>query len=159
MLVLQDIATILFLAIQPNLKNPAIGLLLLAFGKVILLVAVAYVVSRFVLPPVFKLVARLPELVLVGALAWCFAMAGFAGWLGLSTAMGALIAGVMISTSPIRMDVVAKVTSLRDFFVTLVFVGLGMKIPLPTWGYVLWTVFFLPVPHRQPAGHDYTGVI
>ena len=141
-MVLQDIATILFLAIQPNLKNPAIGLLLLAFGKVILLVVVAYVVSRFVLPPIFKMVARLPELVLVGALAWCFAMAGFAGWLGLSTAMGALIAGVMISTFPYTLDVVAKVTSLRDFFVTLFFVSLGMAIPLPTWGYLLWTIFF-----------------
>ena len=141
-LVLQDIAVILFLAIQPNLKNPAIGLLLLAFGKVILLVAVAYGFSRFVLPPVFKMVARLPELVLVGALAWCFAMAGFAGWLGLSTAMGALIAGVMISTFPYTLDVVAKVTSLRDFFVTLFFVSLGMAIPLPTWSYLLWTIFF-----------------
>ena len=141
-LVLQDIAVILFLAIQPNLKNPAIGRLLLAFGKVILLVAVADGFSRFVLPPIFKMVARLPERVLVGALAWCFAMAGFAGWLGLSTAMGALIAGVMISTFPYTLDVVAMVTSLRDFFVTLFFVGLGMKIPVPTWGYVLWTVFF-----------------
>lgn len=141
-LVLQDIATILFLAIQPNLKNPAIGLLLLAMGKVILLVAVAYGFSRFVLPPVFKMVARLPEMVLVGALAWCFAMAGFAGWLGLSTAMGALIAGVMISTFPYTLDVVAKVTSLRDFFVTLFFVSLGMAIPLPTWSYLLWTIFF-----------------
>ena len=56
--------------------------------------------------------------------------------------MGALIAGVMISTFPYTLDVVAKVTSLRDFFVTLFFVGLGMKIPMPTWGYVLWTVFF-----------------
>ena len=141
-LVLQDIATILFLAIQPNLKNPAISLLLLALGKVILLVAVAYGFSRFVLPPIFKMVARLPELVLVGALAWCFAMAGFAGWLGLSTAMGALIAGVMISTFPYTLDVVAKVTSLRDFFVTLFFVSLGMAIPMPTWSYLLWTIFF-----------------
>jgi len=141
-LVLQDIATILFLAIQPNLKNPAVGLLALAMGKVILLVAVAFLASRFVLPPVFKLVARLPELVLVGALAWCLALAGFAGWLGLSTAMGALIAGVMVSTFPYTLDVVAKVTSIRDFFVTLFFVGLGMEIPMPTWGYALWTIFF-----------------
>jgi len=141
-LVLQDIATILFLAIQPNLKNPAVGVLTLAMGKVILLVAVAFLAGRFVLPPVFKLVARLPELVLVGAVAWCFTMAGFANWLGLSTAMGALIAGVMVSTFPYTLDVVAKVTSIRDFFVTLFFVGLGMEIPMPTWSYVLWTVFF-----------------
>jgi Kef-type K+ transport system membrane component KefB len=141
-LVLQDLFVILFLAVQPDLKNPTLHLLALALGKVILLVAVAFLASRFVLPPVFKVIARMPELVLVGALAWCFAMAGFAGWLGLSTAMGALIAGVMISTFPYTLDVVAKVTSLRDFFVTLFFVGLGMEIPLPTWSYFLWTIFF-----------------
>jgi Kef-type K+ transport system membrane component KefB len=141
-LVLQDLFVILFLAVQPDLKNPTLHLLALALGKVILLVAVAFLASRFVLPPVFKVIARTPELVLVGALAWCFAMAGFAGWLGLSTAMGALIAGVMISTFPYTLDVVAKVTSLRDFFVTLFFVGLGMEIPLPTWSYFLWTIFF-----------------
>lgn len=141
-LVLQDVFVILFLALQPNLKNPAIGPLTHAFGNVILLLSVAFLASRFVLPPVFRAIARLPELVLVGALAWCLALAGFAGWLGLSTAMGALIAGVMVSTFPYTLDVVAKVTSIRDFFVTLFFVGLGMEIPMPTWGYALWTIFF-----------------
>ena len=141
-LVLQDVFVILFLALQPNLKNPAAGPLAQAFGNVILLLSVAFLVSRFVLPPVFKFIARLPELVLVGALAWCFALAGFADFLKLSPAMGALIAGVMISTFPYTLDVGAKVTSLRDFFVTLFFVSLGMIIPLPTWSYLLWTVFF-----------------
>lgn len=141
-LVVQDIAVILFLAIQPNLKNPTLGVLGIALGYVLLLVTVAYVVSRFVLPPVFKFVARLPELVLVGALAWCFALAGFAGYLGLSREMGALVAGMMISTFPYTLDVVAKVTSLRDFFVTLFFVGLGMQIPMPTVNFLLWMIFF-----------------
>jgi hypothetical protein len=104
-------------------------------------VSVGFVVSRFILPKVFKFIARLPELVLVGALAWCFAMAGFAAWLHLSSAMGALIAGVMLSTFPYTLDVAAKVTSLRDFFVTLFFVGLGMLIPMPTVAYMLWTLF------------------
>ena len=140
-LVLQDVFVILFLALQPNLKNPAFNVIAIAIGHVVLLVSVAFLASRFVLPPVFRFIARLPELVLVGAMAWCFAMAGFAGWLGLSTAMGALIAGMMVSTFPYTLDVVAKVTSLRDFFVTLFFVSLGMKIPVPTWGIILWTVF------------------
>ena len=141
-LVLQDLFIILFLAIQPNFRSPAIGAVTLALGKAVLLVAVAFAASRFVLPPVFKLVARLPELVLVGALAWCFALAGLADWLGLSYAMGALVAGVMVSTFPYTLDVVAKVTSLRDFFVTLFFVGLGMEIPVPTWGFMWWTLWF-----------------
>ena len=140
-LVLQDIATILFLAVQPNLKNPALAPLALAFGKVFLLVAVAYVASRFLLPTLFRIVARLPELVLVGALAWCFTLAGFAEWLKLSREMGALIAGVMISTFPYTLDVAAKVTSIRDFFVTLFFVALGLQIPVPTWSYILWMIF------------------
>ncbi|HEX4343386.1 MAG TPA: cation:proton antiporter [Verrucomicrobiae bacterium] len=137
-LVLQDLATILFLAIQPNLKNPALGIMAMAMGKVVLLVAVGLIVSKFILPPIFKSVARLPELVLVGALAWCFAMAGFAGWLELSTAMGALVAGVALSTFPYTLDVIAKVTGIRDFFVTLFFVSLGMTIPIPTWNFLLW---------------------
>ncbi|WP_367873517.1 cation:proton antiporter [Luteolibacter sp. Populi] len=137
-LVLQDVFVILFLAIQPNLKDPALGPLLEAFARVFQLVGAAYFTSRFVLPHVFKLVARQPELVLVGALAWCFAMSGLAGYLGLSREMGALIAGVMVSTFPYTLDVVARVTSIRDFFVTLFFVSLGMIIPLPTWDYLLW---------------------
>src|SRR4029453_10064868 len=52
---------------------------------------------------------------------------------GLSREMGALVAGVSISTFPYNMDVVAKVVSIRDFFVTLFFVALGMQIPMPTF--------------------------
>ena len=140
-LVLQDIATILFLAVQPNLKNPEPSIMLVAVWHVILLLSVAFLASRFLLPPLFKFIARQPELVLVGALAWCFAMAGFADWLKLSSAMGALIAGMMVSTFPYTLDVVAKITSLRDFFVTLFFVGLGMLIPMPTIAFMLWTLF------------------
>jgi Kef-type K+ transport system membrane component KefB len=141
-LVLQDLFIILFLALQPSFRNPAVGAVALALGKVLLLVVVAYAAGRFVLPPLFRLVARLPELVLVGALAWCFAMAGLADRLGLSYEMGALVAGVMVSTFPYTLDVVAKVTSIRDFFVTLFFVGLGMEIPMPTWHFLLWALLF-----------------
>lgn len=164
-LVLQDVFVILFLAIQPNLKDPAFAPLAIALGKVLLLVGVAYVVSRFLLPPIFRFVSRQPELVLVGALAWCFAMAGFAEHLALSREMGALIAGVMVSTFPYTLDVVSKVTSIRDFFVTLFFVALGMTIPMPTWELLFWmlivsmvvvgsrliTVF--PVLYKMRLGH------
>lgn len=45
--------------------------------------------------------------------------------------MGALIAGATIATSPYAYEVVSRVVHLRDFFVTLFFVGLGMSIPVP----------------------------
>ena len=94
-----------------------------------ILVVTALAISRYVLPPLFRSVARLPEVVLVGALAWCFLVGGFAQWLGLSREMGALISGVALSTFPYALDVTAKVTTLRDFFITLFFVALGMSIP------------------------------
>ncbi|MBX3732201.1 MAG: cation:proton antiporter [Verrucomicrobiae bacterium] len=131
-LVLQDLAIILFLAIQPSLDQMRLGALVLSVAKVATLVVSALALSRFVLPALFRHVARLPELVLVGALAWCFSVGQGAASLGLSREMGALVAGVALSTFPYALDVTAKVTSLRDFFVTLFFVGLGMTIPLPT---------------------------
>jgi hypothetical protein len=69
---------------------------------------------------------------LIGSLAWCFMVSAGADAAGLSREMGALVAGVSISTFPYNMDVVAKVVSIRDFFVTLFFVALGMQIPMPT---------------------------
>jgi Kef-type K+ transport system membrane component KefB len=131
-LVMQDLFAILFLALQPSLDNLHIDVVLLSVVRVGALLAVVMLISRFTLPHLFKLIARMPELVLVGALAWCFAAAEFAAALGLSREMGALVAGVSLSTFPYALDVTAKVTSLRDFFITLFFVALGMTIPLPT---------------------------
>ncbi|HEY9520102.1 MAG TPA: cation:proton antiporter [Methyloceanibacter sp.] len=131
-LVLQDLFAILFLAVQPNLGNLQISILALSVGRVFVLVGAALLVSRFVLPWIFHRIARSPELVLVGALAWCFLVGEVGERLHLSREMGALIAGVAISTFPYALDVTAKVTTLRDFFITLFFVALGMTIPLPT---------------------------
>ncbi|HEY5811354.1 MAG TPA: cation:proton antiporter [Terrimicrobiaceae bacterium] len=131
-LVLQDLFVIIFLAIQPSIDDVQAGSLISSLVRVVVLVASALIVSRFVLPPLFRSIARLPELVLVGALAWCFLVGELAARMDLSREMGALIAGVALSTFPYALDVTAKITSLRDFFVTLFFVGLGMTIPVPS---------------------------
>ncbi len=130
-LVLQDIFAILFLAVQPNLADLQVGMILLSIGRVGVLVAVALALSRYVLPRLFQPVARRPELVLLGALAWCFLIGEVAERLHLSREMGSLVAGVSLSTFPYALDVTAKVTTLRDFFITLFFVALGMTIPVP----------------------------
>jgi hypothetical protein len=79
--------------------------------------------------------------------------------------MGALVAGIMISAFPYTLDIAAKVTNIRDFFVTLFFIGLGLSIPVPTWSFVWWTavtcVFVIasrlitvfPTLHRLGLGH------
>lgn len=130
-LVLQDLFAILFLAVQPSLDQLQAAVLARSLLRVVILVASTLAVSRYVLPPLFHRVAKLPELVLVGAIAWCFGVGEFAERLHLSREMGALVAGVALSTFPYALDVTAKVTSLRDFFLTLFFVSLGLKIPLP----------------------------
>ena len=130
-LVLQDVFAILFLAVQPSLDDLHISIVLLSIARVATLVATALLVSRYVLPFLFHQIARRPELVLLGALAWCFLIGEIAEQLHLSREMGSLVAGVSLSTFPYALDVTAKVTTLRDFFITLFFVALGMTIPIP----------------------------
>lgn len=144
-LVLQDVAAILFLALQNDLTNPALDRVVFSLFKVVVLVAAAFSASRYALPPLFKSVSRLPELVLVGALAWCFLVATLASQLGLSREMGALIAGVALSTFPYTLDVAARVNTLRDFFVTLFLVSLGMQIPAPTTTMLLHSILLVGV--------------
>ena len=130
-LVFQDIWAILLLGIQPNLADPDIFQILLSFGKGILLVVLSMIISKYILPRIFKSIAKLPELVLISSLGWCFLVCWAAAFFNLSLEMGALIAGVAISTFPYNLDVIAKVVNIRDFFVTLFFVSLGMQIPNP----------------------------
>jgi Kef-type K+ transport system membrane component KefB len=131
-LVFQDVWAILALALQPTLLHPSIGALAGSLVKGALLVAASLLASRYALPRLFAFIAKVPELLLVTALAWCFLVSGVASRLGLSREMGALIAGVALSTFPYNLDVIAKVINIRDFFVTLFFVALGMRIPVPT---------------------------
>ncbi len=133
-LVFQDVWAIVVLAVQPTLMEPSVSTLVASFAKGGVLVAASLLVSRYVLPHVFRFIAKLPEVMLVAALAWCFLVAGVASYLSLSREMGALVAGIAMSTFPYNLDVIAKVTNIRDFFVTLFFVALGMQIPVPTLG-------------------------
>jgi Sodium/hydrogen exchanger family len=108
--------------------------------------------SRYFLPPLFRSIAKLPELMLVTSLAWCFLICAGANFAGLSREMGALVAGVALSSLPYNVDIVAKVVSIRDFFVTLFFVALGMKIPLPTPKRLIFLGFFR---HASSLLHEF----
>ncbi|MFZ5450578.1 MAG: cation:proton antiporter [Thermodesulfobacteriota bacterium] len=130
-LVFQDLWAIIVLSVQPSLANPKILNLLINFAEGALLVIVSLVLSKYLLGYLFRKIAKLPELVLVASLAWCFFVCGLAGYFDLSLEMGALVAGAAISTFPYNLDIIAKIVSIRDFFITLFFVGLGMVIPNP----------------------------
>jgi Kef-type K+ transport system membrane component KefB len=136
-LIFQDLYAIAFLAIQPNLQNLQAMLLLRSLVAGVGLVGGAWVMARFVLPAYFRVIAKSSELVVVSAMAWCFLVAGVAGWAGLSKEMGALIAGVVIASYPYGSEVISRVGGVRDFFLTLFFVALGLKIPEPSTAAVL----------------------
>ena len=131
-LVIQDLWAVAMLAVQPNVLNPDLLPLLGSLWRGAVLVVGGFALSKYALPQLFRAVAKAPELVLVSALGWCFFMAAAASLIGLSREMGALIAGVSLSAFPYNIDVVAKAVSIRDFFVTLFFVALGMQITIPS---------------------------
>jgi len=146
-LVIQDLWAVAMLAVQPNVLNPNLVPLLGSLWRGAVLVVLGFALAKYGLPFLFRTVAKAPELVLVSALGWCFFLAGAASLIGLSREMGALIAGVSLSTFPYNVDVVAKTVSIRDFFVTLFFVALGMQITLPSaqalWLALAATVFVI----------------
>ncbi len=135
--VIQDIYAILVLAFQPNFTEPAAWPLLKALLATVTLIVSGFLVSRFVLKRVFLSIAKTPEMVLAVSLGWCAAMATAGAYLNLSKEMGALIAGLSIAAFPYSVHVTAKTLPLRDFFLTLFFVALGMKITAPSWDMVL----------------------
>jgi len=130
-LVFQDIWAILFLAIQPELADPALSVLGLQLAKGVGLITAALLVSKHLLPAIFRTMSTQPELLVLGALGWCFTLVLGASGLGLSMEIGALVAGVALSTFPYSLDVTSKVISLRDFFITLFFVALGTQVARP----------------------------
>ncbi|HWB75656.1 MAG TPA: cation:proton antiporter [Nannocystaceae bacterium] len=150
MLIFQDVWAIVFLAVQPSFDEPKVAPILLTFAGIACTVAVAYVAARWVLPLMLRVVAKMPELVVSVALGWCFGLGLFGVHIGdvalmlgidapisVSMEMSALIAGASLAASPYTHEVVGKVGNLRDFFITLFFVGLGMSIPVPEGTQVL----------------------
>lgn len=164
-LVLQDLWAIGFLSIQPNLADLHLIALLISAFKVGFLVFSSWILARYVLPHVFDRTGKQPELMLIIAMAWCFAMCGIANFLSLSLEMGALVAGISIASFPYHLDIAAKISSLRDFFITLFFVGLGLQIPQPKAdvlilaGLIICFVFvsrlitIFPILHRMQYGN------
>ncbi len=131
-LIFQDIWAILFMGVQPNLNNPEVLKILLSFANIFLILTMSFVISKYVLVRLFNSISSSPELILLSAMMWCFSLCGVAEKFGLSIEMGALIAGLSIAAFPFSSDVISKVIGIRDFFITLFFVTLGLKVPIPT---------------------------
>lgn len=102
---------------------PLIALILKGIGLFIL----TFVLSRFVLEKIFDAVARSIELLFLSAITWCFVFTSLAVLAGFSVVIGAFLAGVALASSPYHLQIQGKIKPLRDFFLTLFFVYLGLQ--------------------------------
>jgi Kef-type K+ transport system membrane component KefB len=133
-LIFQDIWAIIILAVQPKLDSPEVTGILVIFGKIAILLAASLWYAKFVMPAVLFSASKNVELMLVLSLAWCFFVccAAVLSFVGLGMELASLIAGLALATFPYSAEFNGKIKYIRDFFITLFFVGLGMQIPVPT---------------------------
>ena len=145
MLVFEDIWSVIVLALQPNFDNPSLGPIAATFAGIAVLAGIAWLLARYVLPVGFRWIAKQPATILVASLAWCFgivliginldtpieSVVGVDPGIAVSAGVAALIAGTTVNALPFSAEIVRQVSVVRDFFITLFFVGIGMTIPAP----------------------------
>ncbi|QTN31572.1 cation:proton antiporter [Akkermansiaceae bacterium] len=135
-LLVQDLVVIMLLTFLAGISGADSGLdagaigmgLLKAFGGMVVLLAVAAVAAKYILPRPFKWAARSPEILLIWALSWCFLMVFGAHEFGLSLEVGAFLAGMSLAQLPYNEDLRRRVHPLMNFFVAVFFVTLGIRI-------------------------------
>lgn len=131
-LLFQDLAVVPLLALVSLLAIDTDLLEGIEFAllETLLIIVSVILVGRFLLTPALKLIAatRMPEIFTMAAV---FAVLGTA-WLmeeaGLSLAMGAFLAGLMMADSQYRHQVVADIKPYRGILLGLFFMGVGMSI-------------------------------
>lgn len=134
--IFQDLAAILFMILVPAIAGSSdqagsIGLLP-ALGKGLAFTAVLILFSRYGLPQTLDAVAktRSRELFTVTVVGLCALVALLSGLLGLSPALGAFAAGVVVSESIYSHRVLSDVLPFKDLFLTIFFVSVGLLIDL-----------------------------
>jgi monovalent cation:proton antiporter-2 (CPA2) family protein len=137
-LLLQDLSIVPMITIvaamsrvPPNPSDPSGWMLALyTLGAIITLV----LVGRLVLNPMFRLIGRLGEreLFVVAGLFTVIAASALMHMLGLSVALGAFIAGVMLAESPYRHELESDVEPFRSILLGLFFLAVGMLLDLAT---------------------------
>ncbi len=146
-LLFQDLAVVPFLVIVSGLANPGESTIAVALGiavvKGALALGIILLAGRFLLRPALSGVAALQsrELFTLTALGVALGSAWLTASLGLSPALGAFVAGIMLGESPYRHTIEAEIRPFRDVLLALFFVSIGMLLDLsilPTaWPWIL----------------------
>lgn len=134
-LVLEDLATVLILVLMPTLAHTENGFDWSALGLTLLKAAGFVIVVLFagtrLIPWILMRIAhtRSRELFILAVLAISLGVAlGAAEIFGISLALGAFVAGVVVSESPLSHQVGADILPFRESFAVLFFVSIGMLV-------------------------------
>jgi CPA2 family monovalent cation:H+ antiporter-2 len=112
-----------------------------AVAKALVFVTISVAASRFARRPIDALLGRLPgEFMLLVTFGFLIGMAAIAKELGLSEAIGALMAGVVLAETSIREEIEERFLSFRDVFAALFFFVFGLSIDVGALDSVGWLV-------------------
>jgi len=135
-LLFQDVVAVLLLTLVPVFAGSSdqawYWALPLTLGKTVLLFVGLLLASRWLLPRLFQEVAasRSAELFVLLALVIVLLTAWLTHLLGLSPALGAFLAGMLLGESHYRHQIEADIRPFRDILLGLFFVSIGMLIDL-----------------------------
>ena len=154
-LIVEDLAVVFLLVLLPSLSpendNGILRETAIALGKAAIFVTIMLVFGQRVVPRILSLVARTGnrELFILSVIAGALGIATGAAVFGLSVALGAFIAGVVISETETSHQAAADVLPLREAFAVLFFVSVGMlmdpEILLDNTGLLLSILFLVVI--------------
>src|SRR5678816_2741126 len=132
-LVFQDLAVVPMMLLTPILGGQSEGsalAILLTLGESVLVVALVIAASWYLVPKVLGHIvrSRSRELFLLTIIVSCLGIAWLSSLGGLSLALGAFIAGLVISESEYSHQAMAEVLPFRDSFNSLFFVSIGILL-------------------------------
>lgn len=138
-LLFQDLAVIPLLVLFANFSVsetlPFTEILGWSLVKAFLAIAIIFIVGRFMLRPLFQLIAK-TRMVEIFTLSVLFVVMGSA-WvthsLGLSYALGTFLAGIMLGETEYKHQINAEIRPFRDVLLGIFFISIGMLANVQLW--------------------------
>ncbi|MCS6874768.1 MAG: cation:proton antiporter [Pyrinomonadaceae bacterium] len=149
-LLFQDIMAPVFMAIIPfisQLEALRPSVLLQKLVLTVLGVGVVFFLAKLMMPFLLRWITTSEnrEIPVLGSIFVALLMGYFTQKLGLSPALGAFIAGVVISETPYSHQITANIVPFRDSFLAIFFISVGLLVNLnyfaQNWGSILgWSL-------------------
>ncbi|MDD3013599.1 MAG: cation:proton antiporter [Candidatus Gastranaerophilales bacterium] len=128
-LLVQDVVAMIILAVVSSISSASGESMTTLDLIAIIAISLALIpIAIYIMPKILKKIAKSQEYLLLFSIGWCLVIAAIFFKLKFSMEIGALLAGVTLSMSKYRHEVVAKIKPIRDFFIFIFFVHLGSQM-------------------------------